>query len=138
MLSIVFFFWIWIYFFIRTSINFILPVLFFPLLIILWLTIWWWLTSFITIAFTIIVFIYLVWFNFVEKFIPNFFRYIFFIILWIFIFLMNSFNIIITQELSLIKITTVSIVSFVFLFNTYYFSIKKNLWYLYSIWTFFW
>ncbi len=145
MVSIVFFFAIWIYLFINSAIRYVKLIFIIPLLIILGLTLSWTLFS-AMIGFSIIVLVYLIWFVFTQSSsessenleVSNSTKYVLFIILWIFIAVVNGFNIFFIQEVTFIKVLTISIVSFIFLFTSYYFSTKKSLWYLYSIGTFFW
>jgi hypothetical protein len=138
MISILLFFWIWIWLFMIESLKSIIPLLLLPILIILWLVFSWNLIL-ITSALAIMVLAYLFGFNFLETKLPVLFKYIFFIILWLFIFSINSFlsfnsNI----ENNFVSFLIITIVSFVFMFTAYALSRKKGLEYLYSIWTIWW
>ena len=137
MVTIVLYFAIWIYFFLKTSFNSIAFLMFSPILIVLWLCFTWVLIN-ITIVLALIVFVYLVWFVFVKDRLPEILKYFFFVVLWIYIFLTNSFLAFQPVQLELANFITVIIVSFVFIFSSYYLSTKKDLEFLYSIWTIWW
>jgi len=137
MISIILFFGIWIYFFLKTNVFSLVYILFAPILIILWIWFAWWLAS-IILTLAIIVFLYLLGFTFIQDKLPNFLKYIFFIILWFYIFLTNSLLSIQSMDLSMISFITVLIISFIFIFTSYYLSTKKDLEFLYSIWTIWW
>jgi len=137
MITIMLYFGLWIYYFLRTSFDSILFILLAPILIILWLSFTWGLVSIIS-SLAIIVLIYLFWFNLIKDKLPNIFKYFFFAILWIYIFLTNSFISLQSLNLDLASFITVLIVSFIFIFSSYYLSTKKDLWFLYSIWTIWW
>ena len=137
MISILIYFGIWIYYFLKTSFNSLIYLLISPILIILWLSFTWDLIS-ITLALAVITLIYLIWFNFIQNKLPNFLKYIFFTVLWIYIFMTNSFINFENITLELPSFITVLIVSFIFIFTSYYLSTKKDLEFLYSIWTIWW
>ena len=137
MMTIVLYFGIWIYYFLKTSFNSLIYILIAPILILLWLSFTWGLVS-IVWSLAIIILIYLLWFNFIQEKLPNFLKYIFFSILGIYIFLTNSFLSIQGITLDLASFITVIIVSFIFIFTSYYLSTKKGLEFLYSIWTIGW
>ncbi len=137
MISLILFFGIGIFLFLTTSILSLVYILFAPILILTWVCFFWWLLN-ITIALALIVLIYLVWYNTIQYKLPNFLKYFFFIILWIYIFLTNSFLSIENISLSTPSFITILIVSFVFIFTSYYLSTKNNLEFLYSIWTIWW
>ncbi len=137
MVSIVFFFGVWIFLFTQKAMKYALPIFILPLVIILGLITSWEVFS-VTFAFALIVMIYLLWFSLVQTSLSNDLRYIFFVILWIFIAISNGFNVSDLKDFSFIKMLTISVVSFIFLFTSYYFATKKGMEYLYSIWTIFW
>ena len=137
MITILLYFGIGIYYFLKTSFNSLVYILLAPIMIILWLSFSWWLIS-IVLAMAVIVLIYLLWFNLIKNKLPDSLKYVFFAILWIYIFLTNSYLSIDTVNLDLASFVTVLIVSFVFIFTSYYLSTKKNLEFLYSIWTIWW
>jgi len=137
MITILLYFGIWIYYFLKTSFNSLISLLFFPILIILWLSFSWALFS-IPLTLAIIVLLYLVWFNFIQDILPNIFKYFFFWVLWIYIFLSNSLLSFNSLNLDLYSFITVIIVSFIFIFTSYSLSKKKDLEFLYSIWTIWW
>ena len=133
-ITILLYFGIWIYYFLKTSFNSLIYLLISPILIVLGLSFSWAIFS-IPLTLAIIVLLYLIWFNFIQTKLPNFLKYIFFIVLWIYIFLTNSFLSFESINLDLPSFVTVIIVSFVFMFTSYYLSTKKDLEFLYSIWT---
>jgi len=137
MITILLYFGIWIYYFLKTSFNSLIYILLSPILIILGLSFSWDIFS-MPLSLSIIVLIYLVGFNFIQSKLPNFLKYIFFIILWIYIFFTNSLFSIQNISLDLYSFITVIIISFIFIFTSYYLSTKKNLEFLYSIWTIGW
>lgn len=134
MLSILFFFGIWIWLFMKQAIISIHSFLIFPILIVLWL-IFSGTISFIAPSLAIIVLAYLVWFNFIQASLSPALKYIFFGILWWFIFMVNSFFSFNSIDLNLPSFITVILITFVFLFTAYYLSTKKNSEFLYTIWT---
>lgn len=137
MIAILLYFSIWIYYFLKTSFNSLIYILLSPILIILWLSFTWDIFS-IPWSLAIIVLLYLVGFNFIQTKLPNFLKYIFFIVLWIYIFFTNWLISINQINLDLPSFITVIIISFIFIFTSYYLSTKKNLEFLYSIWTIGW
>ena len=76
---------------------------------------------------------YLIWFMFLWT-LSNIFSYIFFVILAIFIFLFNL-DIWTFSDTSISEFITIIITSLVFLWSTYYYSLKENLSKLFPIWT---
>ena len=144
MISILLFFWVWIWLFLMESLKSITAIVTFPVLIVLWILFTWGL-NFLAPALWIVVLTYLIWFNFLGWIVSSYSKYFFFIILWWFIFAFNSFisfgffasihnDIIINFNTFLTSV----IVSFVFLFTSYYFSRRENQEFLYSIWTIGW
>ena len=125
--------------FIKTSVNSIISIIFTPLLIITWLLFTW--TLYFAIqTISIIVLLYLFIFIYLSWTLINNFKYVFFIILWIFVFLSNSFLGFSNFELWNIAVTnleflTIMISSMLFLWTSYYFSSKNWNEYLYTIWT---
>ncbi len=134
MITIVLYFGVWIYCFLKTSFNSLIFLLVSPILIVLWLSFSWVITSIVNVL-AMIVFIYLIWFVFVKDKLPDFLKYIFFTILWIYIFITNSYLSFSNIDLSFVNLLTVIIVSFIFIFTSYYLSTKKNLEFLYTIGT---
>ena len=134
MLSILFFFGIWIWLFMKQAVTSIHSFLIFPILIVLGL-IFSGTISFIAPSLAIIVLTYLVWFNFIQASLSPTLKYIFFVILWGFIFMVNSFFSFNSIELNLASFITVILITFVFLFTAYYLSTKKHSEFLYTIWT---
>lgn len=134
MISILFFFAIGIWLFLKKSLKSIWVLFIFPIFIVLWL-IFSGSVGFITPALAIIVLAYLIWFNFLESILAPTMKYIFFWILGIFIFIVNSFLSFHFVSLDFTSFITVIIISFIFLFTSYYFSRKDTLEFLYSIWT---
>lgn len=137
MITILLYFGIWIYYFLKTSLYSLIYLLISPILIILWLSFTGALFS-IPLSLAIIVLIYLFGFNFIQSKLPNFLKYIFFIILWVYIFFTNGLISMSHLNLNLISFITVAIISFIFIFISYYLSTKKDLEFLYSIWTIWW
>lgn len=137
MIAILVYFGLWIYYFIKTSFNSVIYILLLPIFIILGLCYTSLLLS-IPLTLAIIVLAYLIWFNFAQNKFPSFLKYTFFVILWIFIILTNSYLSIEKIVLELPSFITVLVVSFVFIFTSYYLSTKKDLEYLYSIGTIWW
>ncbi len=137
MITILLYFGIWIYYFLKTSFNSLIYVLLSPILIILGLSFSWDIFS-IPLSLSIIVLIYLIGFNFIQSKLPNFLKYIFFTVLWFYIFFTNWLLSVNNLNLDLASFITVIIVSFVFIFTSYYLSTKKDLEFLYSIWTIGW
>lgn len=129
----------WVALFLLSSVSIILYTLFLPLIILPWL-LFFCSSEFIVFTLIFTVFIYLLAFLLLFENILNIFKYIFFVFLWVFIFIINLFSIykIWFIELSNLEFFTAIWVSLLFLIVSYLFSIKKNLWYLYSIWTIFW
>lgn len=134
MFTIVLYFAIGIYCYLKTSFNSLIFLLFSPIFIVLWLSFSRVLFS-ITKVLALIVLVYLVWFVFIKDKLPDFLKYIFFIVLWFYIFITNSYLSISAINLSFVNLLTVIIVSFIFIFTSYYLSTKKNLEFLYSIGT---
>ena len=115
--------------------SFLSIILFLPLILLVWILFSWNLifTPFILVA-TIIT--YLIWFTFIQN-LSNIFSYIFFGALAVFILLFNL-DIALMWNNSLISSTefiTIIFTSLIFLFSSYYYSIKPNLSNLFSIWT---
>lgn len=137
MTTILLYFGIWIYYFLRTSINSLIYLLISPILILLWLGISWDIIN-ISLSLIIIVFVYLIWFNFIQSKLPNFLRYVFFIVLWIYIFCSNTLLVLDSVNLDLYSFISVLVVSFVFILTSYYLSSKKDLEFLFTIWTIWW
>ena len=134
MISILFFFWVWIWLFTIQAFKSIIPLLLFPILIVLWLftsgIVW-----FLAPAIALILISYFIWFHFIENLIAPIFKYIFFIILGWFILVSNSFLWYHILDISFASFITCIIVSFVFICTSYYLSRKENLEFMYSIWT---
>ncbi len=108
--------------------------LFIPLLLFLWILLTGQAFSWLAL---LIVFIlsYLMGFVFLQKSMWSILSYVYFILMWIFIFA-SDFSLLAESSMyEFPKFITLIIVSFVFLFSTYYFSRKKWLSNLYSIWT---
>ncbi len=137
MTSILLFFWIWVWLFTLQAIKSITPLLLFPILIVIWL-IFSGSVFFIAPAIAILVLTYLIWFQFLESFLTPVFKYFFFWILGWFILLSNSYLSFHLVDISFSSFITVVIVSFVFMFTSYYLSRKEKLEFLYSIWTLWW
>ena len=136
MISILLFFWVWVFLVLYGSIKNILPLFVFPLLIILWLS---FVTGFmVTTSLAIVVLVYLIWFIFLSNVLSSSFKYIFFILLAIFICFINSFVSFNSYDLTFSSFLITVIVSFIFLFTIYFFSTKKDCEYLYTIWTIWW
>ncbi|MFK7779655.1 MAG: DUF2339 domain-containing protein [Candidatus Gracilibacteria bacterium] len=134
MLAIVLYFGLGVYYFLKTNFSSLIYVLFAPILIILGLSFTGGLIS-IVLSLAIIVLIYLLGFNFIQSKLPPSLKYIFFGILGIYIFLTNSLISLESINLDLPSFITVLIVSFLFIFTSYYLSTKKNLKFLYSLGT---
>jgi len=81
MITIVLYFSVWLYFFLKTSINSILFLLFSPILIILGLCFSWLLINIASVL-ALVILVYLVWFVFVKDKLRGAFKYFFFIVLW--------------------------------------------------------
>lgn len=110
-------------------------ILFLPLILLVWILYSWNLifTPFILTA-TIIT--YLIWFTFIQN-LSNIFSYIFFWTLAVFILIFNL-DIVLLWGKSGINSTefiTIVFTSLIFLFSSYYYSIKENLSNLFTIWT---
>lgn len=134
MVTILLYFFVWIYFFLRTNLYSLIYLLFTPIFIIFGLNVSWILINIVPVL-AIIVLIYLIWFIFVKDKLPNFLKYIFFIILWIYIFLTNSFLVFNQVLLNTNSFITVVAVWFAYLFTSYYLANKQKLENLYAIWT---
>lgn len=138
MISILAFFGIWIFFILSQAVISIFSLLFFPVFIILWL-IFSWVLNFVAPTLAIVVFIYLIWFSFLTNVLSSSFKYFFFVLLAIFIFFVNWFisfwHIANSNITNFWTFLTTILVSFVFLFTSYIFSTKKDLQFLYTIWT---
>ena len=134
MISILFFFGIWIWLFIKETISSITSILFFPIFIILGLVFTGTL-SLIAPALAIIVLAYLIGFNSIQSNLSPVLKYLFFWLLWGFIFMIHSFFSFHNIELNLMSFITVILITFVFLFTSYYLSTKKNSEFLYTIGT---
>ncbi|MDD2871931.1 MAG: DUF2339 domain-containing protein [Candidatus Gracilibacteria bacterium] len=134
MITLVLYFSIGIYYFLRTSFNSLVFLLLGPIFIVLGLNFSGILIN-ITSVLAIIVFVYLLGFTFVKDRLPNFLKYLFFIVLGIYIFITNSFLSFQSFQLEIANFITVIIVSFVFMITSYYLSTKKDLQFLYSIGT---
>lgn len=134
MISILLFFGIWIWLFVKQLFHSIISILIFPILIILGL-IFTGAIDFVTQSLWIIVLFYLIAFSFIQNVLNPTFKYIFFFLLWGFIFMVNSFSSFEYVMLNLQNFIITAAISFVFLFTAYYLSCKKNLEFLYSIGT---
>lgn len=140
LISILVFFFVWITLFLKNAISSLLSIIIFPILIILWLLFVWDL-YFIEISLWTIIIAYLIWFSLISSpnnndvKIGNWIKYLFFTILAIFIFIVNSYLSFSLTDINFVSFITVLIVSFVFLISSYIFSNKYNLNYLYTIWT---
>lgn len=148
LVSILIFFFVWITLFLKNAITNVLSILFLPILVILWLLFVWNL-HFIELTLWIIVIAYLIWFSLISNTnninsnngtgskieVSNSIKYIFFTILWVFIFIVNSYLSFSLTDINFVSFITVLIVSFVFMISSYIFSNKTNLTYLYTIWT---
>ena len=137
MITIAVYFWVWIYYFLKTSFSSLVYILAAPIFILLWLGFTGWLSS-IIFALAIIVGLYLIGFTFIQEKLPNFLKYFFFIILWIYIFCSNALLTLDSYVLEISSFITVLIISFLFIFSSYYLSTKKNLEFLYGVWTIWW
>lgn len=138
MIYIIISFLLTIFLFIKTTIKWIIYILAIPLLIVLWISISW-LVGFVSSSLAIITIVYLVGFLFLKDYFKKIFSYVFFIMLWIFIFSMNSINnAYLIKELWFASFITTIITSFVFIITAYFFSRKEKLEYLYTIWTIWW
>ena len=121
------------------GINLLKIILFFPLLILL-MILFSWNLLFAPFILGVTVIWYLAWFIFLQKILSNVFSYIIFWVLAVFIFLFNyNLNVEIIlkkpENIDLISFISVLFTAFIFLFSSYYYSIKKNLVNLYAIWT---
>jgi len=137
MTSILLFFWVWVWLFTLQSIKSITPLLLFPILIVIWL-IFSGSVFFIAPAIAILVLTYLIAFQFLESFLAPVFKYFFFWSLGWFLLLSNSYLSYHLVDISFSSFFTVIIVSFIFIFTSYYLSRKEKLEFLYSIWTLWW
>ena len=140
LISILVFFFVWITLFLKNAIKNLLSIIIFPILIILWLLFVWDL-HFIEISLWTVIIAYLIWFSLISSpnnndvKIGNWIKYLFFAILAIFIFIVNSYLSFSLTDINFVSFITVLIVSFVFMISSYIFSNKNNLSYLYTIWT---
>ena len=108
--------------------------LFIPLLLFLWILLTW--QAFSSLALLIIfIFSYLIGFVFLQNSLSSVLSYAYFILMWVFILMWNLSLLTDISIYELPKFITLVVVSFIFLFSTYYFSRKKWLTNLYSIWT---
>lgn len=134
MITILFFFGIWVWLFLKETLTSVATLLLFPILIVLGL-IFSGSIALVTPALGIIVLAYLMSFNFLESTLAPAMKYLFFWILGWFIFMVNSFLSINSIELNIMSFLTVIVISFIFIFTSYYLSCRKNWEFLYSIWT---
>lgn len=140
LLSILVFFFVWITLFLKNVITSLVSIIFFPILILLWLLFVGDL-YFIEISLWSIIIAYLIWFGLISSpsnnniNVSNGLKYFFFVLLWIFIFIVNSFLSFSLNGISFISFISIILVSFVFLISSYLFSKRTNLSYLYTIWT---
>lgn len=123
------------YFIIAGIVSWLLYFLFFPLVFVLgFLFLWWEVSWFILLPFFLVV--YLIIFSLLAtgSIIWSFFRYIFFAFLWWFLIIWNSYlNVKIWLDNN--TFWSIFVTSFIFLFSSYYMSWKKELHYLYTLWT---
>ena len=134
MISILFFFGIWIWLFMKEIILSITSILIFPIFITLGLVFTGTL-SLIAPALAVIVLAYLIGFNSIQANLSPVLKYVFFWLLWGFIFMINSFFSFNSIELNLTSFITVILITFIFLFTSYYLSTKKKSEFLYTIGT---
>ncbi len=135
LISVLGFFAWGIFLFLRQKLPNILTIFFIPLWIFL-LQIFYWINDFLTIWFAIFVCTYFISFFILEKYIPNKIKYIFWITLAIFIIIINGYSFNLNIITSFETFLTTAIISILFLVIWYYLAVKKDLWYLYSISTF--
>ncbi|MDD3144966.1 MAG: DUF2339 domain-containing protein [Candidatus Gracilibacteria bacterium] len=140
LISILVFFFVGITLFLKNAISNLLSIIIFPILIILGLLFVGDL-HFIEISLGTVIIAYLIGFSLISNpsnndvEIGNGIKYVFFSILGIFIFIVNSYLSFSLTDINFISFITVLIVSFVFLISSYIFSNKNNLNYLYTIGT---
>lgn len=138
MISIFLFFGVWIWLFLGWIIKNTISLFLLPVLIILWLMFSWCL-PFAIPALVIVIMAYLFWFFALWENLSSWSKYLFFVVLWWFIFFVNSFLVFSPnlgfKELSIGSFLTLIIVAFIFLFTSYILSRRKDLSYLYAIWT---
>ncbi|MCP4523695.1 MAG: DUF2339 domain-containing protein, partial [Candidatus Gracilibacteria bacterium] len=134
MLSIVLFFGIGVWFFLKNIFTSLATLLLFPIFIVLGL-IFSGSMAFIAPALGIIVLVYLLSFYFLENTFPPYLKYLFFGLLGGFIFTVNLKLAITNFILPFGSFLTVLIITFVFLITAYFLSYKKDSGFLYSIGT---
>lgn len=126
--ALVFFIYTWIW-------AFISYLLFFPIFIIMWLLFTKSLLFWIFII-PLILIVYLVIFSLLwAKIFSSIFKYIFFAILWVFLLISNSYFISFNLIWDFKDMLVIVITAFVFMISSYFYSSKKDLSLLYSIWT---
>lgn len=142
---IVLFFWIGMYYLLSISSILLYQIFIFPVLIVLGLTFTWGtnFVPFIPVSLALITLIYIWSFSLIQNSLSSFFKYFFFLVLWVFILSSNTYVWIATNSyfsggawlLSNAQFITMILVSFVFLIFLYYISRKKGSEYSYSVWT---
>ncbi len=92
--------------------------------------------SFVAISIWLIVVFYLVIFSFILNIISAIFKYIYFALLWGFIIIWNSYlSLSWSMDFNFSSFLVITFTSFVFFFYSYFLSRKKDLEYLFPIWT---
>ena len=134
---LVVFFWFSSILFKKDSENPILQfLLFVPLLICLSIIITWQAFSVVWLL-AVILWLYLISFSHLKQKFSTSLSYCYFILIWIFI-LISDISIVLNYNVLDLKVfLTLLVVSFIFLFSTYYYSLEKYLSHLYSIGTIF-
>ncbi len=118
-----------------TAVGFwLIYMIFLPILFVLWFLFIGWAWSWI-ILLPLFLISYLALFSFwVGNILSTWLKYIFFILVWAFLVIWNHF---IWFDIGIdnYSFTSIFITAFIFLFSTYFLSSKKDLHYLYTVWT---
>ena len=122
-----------IYFFLSVWTASFLYLLFFPILIFMWLILSWSLMYIIPVLIWVVV-MYMFLLAFLFENLSALVKYWLFTIVWIFIFISSSY-ISISMAVTFGQGLAVMITTFIFLICAYYFSSKKWLEYLYTLWS---
>lgn len=122
------------FFVVATIWTWLLYLLFLPIILVLWFLFLWSSWTWIILIPLFLVLYLILFIFFIWNIFTTILKYIFFIFLWLFLVIWNLhlwLDFWITNN----SFYTILITSFIFLFSTYFLSFKKDLNYLYSLWT---
>jgi len=135
MIYLLWFFAFWVFYLIKWLISSVLYIFILPIFIVFWLVVSGDIFS-IPLTLGLITIVFLIWFSFMQAVMWQAMKYIYLSILWLFIVSSNVLSVFDAWLLlNFINYITTIIISFVFIFTSYFLSKKEGLWDLYSLWT---